>query len=116
MCNYGQGPKWIKGNTINNVRPYKFSVKVTVSDQLTRWKRDPNQLQKCYNSSSVTENFADLTSGDVSSQQVEEEEEKENCSELITYGNLATPQMTISMPRPSRNPPRHRRPPERQTY
>ena len=46
--NYGQGPKWIKGTIVDYTRPYNFSVEVTVSDQLTRWKRHANQLQKCY--------------------------------------------------------------------
>ena len=57
---YGQGPKWIKVTIVDYTRPYNFSVEVTVSDQLTRWKRHANQLQKCYDRSSVTENFVDL--------------------------------------------------------
>ena len=88
--NYGQGPKWIKGTIVDYTGPYNFSVEVTVSDQLTRWKRHADQLQKCYDLSSVTENFADLTSKDVISQEVMDEEKKEDCSELIIYGNLIT--------------------------
>ena len=113
--NYGQGPKWIKGTIVDYSGPYNFSVEVTVSDQLTRWKRHADQLRKCYDSSSVTERVADLTSVAVSSQ-VEEEEEKEDRSELIVYGSLSTPSTTTSILEPRRNPPRDRRPPERLTY
>ena len=96
--------------------PYNFSVEVTVSDQLIRWKRHADQLQKCFDSSSVTERFADLTSVAVSSQEVEKEEEKEDCSELIVYGSLSTPSSDTSIPEPRRNPPRDRIPPESVTY
>ena len=108
--NYGQGPKWIKGAIVDNTGPYNFSVEVTVSDQLTRWKRHADQLRKYYDSSSVTESFGDLTSADVISQ---EKEEKEGVN---IYGNLPTLQTTTSVQKPHRNPPRDRRPPDRLTY
>ena len=114
--NYGQGPKWIKRTIVDNAGPYNFSVEVTVSDQFTRWKRHADQLRKCYDSSSVTESFGDLTSADVISQEVEEEEEKEDRSELIIYGNLPTLQTTTSIQEPCRNPPRDSRLPDRLTY
>ena len=57
-----------------------------------------------------------ITSEDAISQEVKEEEEKEDRSELIIYGNLPTPQTTTSIQESRRNPPRDRRSPDRLTY
>ena len=53
---------------------YNFSVQVMVSRELTKWKRHADQLRKCYDSN----DFIDITPETVVSQEVEEEEEKEN--------------------------------------
>ena len=57
-----------------------------------------------------------VTSEDAISQEIEEEEEKEDRSELIIYENLPMPQTTTSIKEPCRNPPRDRRSPDRLTY
>ena len=57
-----------------------------------------------------------ITSEDAISQEVEEEEEKEDWSELIIYGNLPTLQTTTSIQEPRRNPPRDSRSPDKLTY
>ena len=57
-----------------------------------------------------------VTSEDAISQEIEEEEEKEDRSELIIYENLPTPQTTTSIQEPCRNPSRDRRSPDRLTY
>ena len=56
-----------------------------------------------------------ITSEDAISQEVEEEEEKEDHLELIIYGNLPIPQTATSIQEPRRNPPRDRSP-DRLTY
>ena len=64
----------------------------------------------------MTNDFVDLASETVVSQEVEEEEEKDS-SELIVNGNLSPPQQIATQISESRrNPPRNHRPLDRLTY
>ena len=76
------------GTIVDRAGPYNFSIQVTVSGKLAKWKRHADQLKKCYDSN----NFTDITPETVNSQEVEKEEEKENSSEVIVYGNFGSPQ------------------------
>ena len=101
------------GTIVDRAGPYNFSIQVTVSGKLAKWKRHADQLKKCYDSN----NFTDITPETVNSQEVEKEEEKENSSEVIVYGNFGSPQqMTTQTTVVRRNPPRNRPPPDRLTY
>ena len=44
--NYGQGPKWVKEVVTEKEGPCNFMVEVMLSGQLTKWKRQTDQLIK----------------------------------------------------------------------
>ena len=44
----------MRGTIVDMVGPYNFHVEVTLTGQLTKWKRHADQLRKCYDSSNVT--------------------------------------------------------------
>ena len=89
----------MRGTIVDMVGPYNFHVEVTLTGQLTKWKRHADQLRKCYDSSNVT---PDSTPDTV---------------ELIVYGNFPSPKQPVTpVVEPRRNPPRIRRPLNRLTY
>ena len=110
VCNYGQGPKWIRGTIIDIAGPHNFQVEVVLSGQSTTWKRHADQIRKCYNSSNIIDTTVTVDS--------EEEKVKEHSPEITVFGNFSLPPQQPSAPVvvPCRNPPRNRRPPDRLTY
>ena len=109
-----------KGTIVDSSGPHNFSIEVTHAGQLMTWRRQVNQLKKCFDDTPVSQELTDPTSisegeeEDSSTSEVTEVWSNSNSPEVVEHSspNVTAPS-TTSNDIPRRNP---RKPPDRLTY